>query len=498
MALDAIDITVEERRTISNLLIYYIPNIEVWAYGSRVKWTSNSKSDLDLVVFLTTEQDYQIANLQAAFEESDLPFQVDIFAWNVIPDSFKSEIERDHVIVQEAVAYEQRETSDWLTTSWGELATLEYGKSLRDYRSSKGAYQVYGTNGPIGWHDEPLCTKASVIVGRKGANRGVHFSKSPFYVIDTAFYLEPKTEIDTRWAYYELQTHDINGLDSGSAIPSTSRSDFYNLQVKLPPLQEQRAIANILGTLDDKIDLNQRMCQTWEEMAQTLFKSWFINFDPVRAKTEGSKPALPLHLAELFPERLVETELGLVPEGWEIRTLESCFDLTMGQSPPGDTYNEEKDGLPFFQGRADFGFRYPNNRVFCTAPNRMANPDDTLVSVRAPVGDINMAYERCCIGRGVSALRHRSGSPSFTYYASEFLRPQLRQYDNGGTVFGSISKRQLNSLKIIEPPEMLIEAFDVYVVKIDKRIGTAIAENRSLVTTRDLLVPKLLSGVLSI
>ncbi len=139
---------------------------------------------------------------------------------------------------------------DWEATSWGKLATLEYGKSLRGYENTHGPYPVYGTNGFIGTHTKMLCRHPGVIVGRKGAYRGIHFSKEPFYVIDTAYYLEPKEDIDLRWAYYELLTHDINRLDSGSAIPSTSRETFYNLAVIVPPLPEQRAIAAALSDVD--------------------------------------------------------------------------------------------------------------------------------------------------------------------------------------------------------------------------------------------------------
>ena len=176
----------------------------------------------------------------------------------------------------------------WQEAMWGDLATLEYGKSLRNYRSSDGPYRVYGTNGAIGWHSEPLCHDPSVVIGRKGAYRGVHYSPDPFFVIDTAFYLQPKVELDMRWAYYQLLTVDINSMDSGSAIPSTSRVDFYGVPVKVPPLPEQRAIAHILGTLDDKIELNRQMNQTIEEMARAIFKDWFIDFGPTRAKVEGS------------------------------------------------------------------------------------------------------------------------------------------------------------------------------------------------------------------
>jgi len=129
--------------------------------------------------------------------------------------------------------------SEWKQRKWEDLATLEYGKSLRGYENGSGQFPVYGTNGLIGWHSEPLCKHPGVIVGRKGAYRGIHYSSKPFYVIDTAFYLKPKADIDLRWAYYALLTQDINAMDSGSAIPSTSRVDFYALPVKCPPPSEQ-------------------------------------------------------------------------------------------------------------------------------------------------------------------------------------------------------------------------------------------------------------------
>src|SRR5262249_54157861 len=157
------------------------------------------------------------------------------------------------------------------------------------------------------------------------------------------------------------------------------------------------AIAHILGTLDDKIELNRRINETLEAIARAIFNSWFVDFDPVRAKANGEPPksiCRRLHLTPdllaLFPDRFQGSELGEIPEGWRNGSLEQSFNLTMGQSPPGSTYNERGEGLPFFQGRADFQFRFPKRRVFCSAPTRVANAGDTLVSVRAPVGDINM------------------------------------------------------------------------------------------------------------
>ena len=181
-----------------------------------------------------------------------------------------------------------------------------------------------------------------------------------------------------------------------------------------------------------------------------------------------------------------------------MRTLGDCFHLTMGQSPPGNTYNDNGDGLPFFQGCTDFGFRYPQNRRFCTAPTRIAEQNDTLVSVRAPVGDINMALEKCCVGRGVAALRHKSGSRSFTYYSIWAIQRELRQYEHTGTVFGAINKKQFEMLNTIEPILELIHAFESFVGPMDEYIKTHVSESRTLTALRDTLLPKLVSGELRV
>jgi type I restriction enzyme S subunit len=158
----------------------------------------------------------------------------------------------------------------WSQRRWGDIATLEYGKSLRDYRDSAGRYRVYGTNGPIGFHDEALCENAGIIIGRKGAYRGVHYSPEPFFVIDTAFYLKPKAPIDLRWAYYELLRFDINGMDSGSAIPSTSRDDFYGIPVIVPTPEIQTAFGAIVGGWFAKTSANDRESQTLATLRDTL------------------------------------------------------------------------------------------------------------------------------------------------------------------------------------------------------------------------------------
>ena len=298
----------------------------------------------------------------------------------------------------------------------------------------------------------------------------------------------------------EMQTLLLSWAGSGGTRNALTKGMIESLEISLPPLPKQRAIAHVLGTLDDKIELNRRMNETLEEMARALFKSWFVDFDPVRAKMEGrwrrgqSLPGLPAEHYDLFPDRLVPSDFGDIPEGWEVQSLGDCFDLTMGQSPPGSTYNDDGNGLPFFQGSTDFGPRYPENRKFCTAPTRVAQADDTLVSVRAPVGAINMAWERCCIGRGVAALRHNRGSSSFTYYATWAIQRELQQYEHTGTVFGAINRKQFETLRVIEPKTELVDSFGLLLLSLDQRIRSNTAESHALAAQRDALIPNLMSG----
>ena len=490
-----VDIRPDHLAIVQEILRVHLPaGFKVWVFGSRANWTTKDSSDLDLAVEGAVRLDHKsMIGLEVAFEESDLPYTVDVVDLKAVSSGFRQIVEDQRLSLP---LHDQAGKAEWETTSWGDLATLEYGKSLRGYESSEGPYRVYGTNGPIGWCNEPLCFHPSVIIGRKGAYRGVHYSATPFFVIDTAFYLKPKVEIDTRWAYYELLTHDINGMDSGSAIPSTSREDFYGLPVKVPPLSEQRAIAHVLGTLDDKIELNRRMNRTLEEMARAIFQDWFVDFGPTRAKMEGLDPYLPPELWGMFPDELVDSELGEIPEGWEWKTVKDCFDLTMGQSPPGSTYNDHGDGLPFFQGSTDFGARFPANRRFCSAPARTAQRDDTLISVRAPIGDMNMAWERCCIGRGVAALRHKSGAGSFTYHSSQSMKTEMQVYEQTGTVFGAITKKQFESVPFLDPQGQLLESFEALVQPLDQRIRSSTDAIASITAQRDALLPKLMSGEL--
>ncbi len=306
---------------------------------------------------------------------------------------------------------------------------------------------------------------------------------------------------NTDFIYYALKNavSQILQVAYGGVFNTITRDTFKIIKTRLPHIKEQEAIACILGALDDKIEINRQMCKTLEDTAQAIFKNWFIDFDPVHTKAAGMQPeGLKPEIAALFPDSFEDSELGKIPKGWIISRLGDHFHLTMGQSPPGNTYNEDGIGEPFYQGRSDFGFRFPRNRVYCTAPKRYAEKGDTLVSVRAPVGDINMAFEHCAIGRGVAAVRHIGGSSIFTYYSMKQLRNNFVSFEAEGSVFGSITKGDFLNLPFIAPSIALIESFDQSFAVLENSIESYELESITLTSIRDSLLPRLISGELKV
>ena len=445
--------------------------------------------------------------LKEAFEESDLPMRVDVLDWHAISDSFRKVVERDYVILREEGTTHTL-APRWSTVSWGDLATLEYGKSLRGYDTSTGNYRVYGTNGPIGWNSEPLCPYASVIIGRKGAYRGVHFSPDPFFVIDTAFYLRPKVELDPRWAYYQLLTQDINGMDSGSAIPSTSREDFYSLPVDVPLLSEQRAIAHVLGTLDDKIELNRRMNETLEGMARALFKSWFVDFEPVRAKMEGrwcrgeSLPGMPAELYDLFPGRLVPSEFGEIPEGWEVGQFSDIASRLRDNENPAaspDTVFSHFSIPAYDEGKTpkrELGrsIKSTKSRVLQgTVLLSKLNPEIKRVWLVDMTSD-----EKAICSTEFLVLRAKPPFQSSYVYClslSPFFRQQIESIVTGTSKSHQRAPADaVLSFEAVIPAAQVIEVFDALGSKLLGRSLACRRESSLLAARRDALLPRLMLG----
>ncbi len=278
---------------------------------------------------------------------------------------------------------------------------------------------------------------------------------------------------DTDFIFYlskwdEVRSHAEINLDGTSGRQRVPIVCFDDLIIKMPvDIDEQKSIASILSSLDDKIDLLHRQNATLEKMAETLFRQWFI---------EEEK------------------------EEWESGKLDDEFDFTMGTSPPGESYNEEGIGIPLYQGNADFGFRFPTKRVFTSDPKRFAEEFDTLISVRAPVGEQNMANEKCCIGRGLAAFKYKLDNSfyTYTYYKMKSLMDEIKQFNETGTVFGSISKSDFENIDICIPDKPTIIKFKNIVKPIDDKIINNTIQIRTLTTIRDTLLPKLMKGEIKV
>jgi type I restriction enzyme S subunit len=337
-------------------------------------------------------------------------------------------------------------------------------------------------------------------------------------------------KINPRYLYIALNSPQVKNQIEFSVVGSTQKTlslkAINDLEIRRFGGDVEDRIAEILSAIDDKGQLNRQINQTLEEMAQAIFKSWFVDFEPVKArieaKTNGQDPERAamcaisgktdaeldhicpdqlVHLratAALFPDELTDSELGLIPKGWGVSTIGVEFIVTMGQSPPGHTYNKNQEGTPFFQGRRDFKWRYPVNRVFCTAPKRFAQKGDTLLSVRAPVGDVNKAATICCIGRGLAALRHKSGCEAYTYYTLKKLEQYFNNFDTEGTVFGSINQKALKNIKIIHPNAKNLKEFSRLIGGFDQQILNNENQISSLTQLRDTLLPELISGEIAV
>ena len=290
------------RQEIVALLHKHLPSVEVWAYGSRVNGRSHDGSDLDLVLRgpkLTEIDTSRLVDFIEALQDSTIPFLVEARDWARLPESFHHEVEREHVVLVER---EERDVADeWREAPLGDLLSFANGKSS-PRRSNSLLHPVYGSNGIIGFSNEANAEKNTIIVGRVGSYCGsLYYSDRDCWVTDNAIRANAIDGHKARFLFFLLQTLRLNDRRAGSGQPLLNQTILSSIPVTVPPLPEQRAIAHILGTLDDKIELNRRMNETLEAMARALFKSWFVDFDPVRAKMADRDTGCPNTSPTCFP-----------------------------------------------------------------------------------------------------------------------------------------------------------------------------------------------------
>lgn len=302
-----------------------------------------------------------------------------------------------------------------------------------------------------------------------------------------------KSEIDPRYLYLLLTQPIIteyigNIADTAvSAYPSINPSDLSSLYFEFPSLDTQKKIADIWANYDCKIALNRAVNQNLEAMAKQLYDYWFVQFD---FPNEEGKPYKSSGGNMVWNEKLKRN----IPIRWNNGTLIDIANITMGQSPNGTSYNEIGEGVLFYQGSTDFGMRFPSVRQYTTAPSRFAKKGDILMSVRAPVGAVNIANNDCCIGRGLSALNSKIGSTTHLYYILNDLRIAFDQRNAAGTTFGSITKEDLYNLPIVIPAKEIISAFDKICSPMFDRQMLLGEEIDTLIKQRDELLPLLLKG----
>ena len=402
------------------------------------------------------------------------------------------------------MATEQNTRTDWLDTTLGDLLSFSNGKSSPK-RSDDLLHPVYGSNGIIGFSDETNTPPNAIVIGRVGSYCGsLHFSNKVCWVTDNAIRAKPTGENDPSFLFYLLHTVQLNEWRTGSGQPLLNQTILSSIPVTIPKPAEQRAIAHVLGTLDDKIELNRRMNETLEEMARALFKSWFVDFDPVRAKMDGrwrrgeSLPGLPADLYDLFPDRLVPSELGEIPEGWEVKALDEIATFL--------------NGLALQKYPADGGAALPVIKIAQLRAGHTLSADSASASIPSKYivrdGDVLFSWsgslELSIWAGGDGALNQHlfkvssESYPEWLYYY--WVREHLPEFRDiaadKATTMGHIQRRHLSEALTVLPDAALPARMSPHMQYLLDRSLALRLESRSLAAQRDALLPKLVSGEL--
>lgn len=530
-----IDISPEQWAIVQSILQEHVPDLAVWAFGSRVKGTAKPYSDLDIAIITDQPLPLQkMAALRDAFSESDLPWKVDVVDWAATSLSFRKIIERERVVVQRAQAADKRNATmttnlkeqgyraKWPTVRLGDYVNASLGKML-DAKKNKGLPCPYLGNSNVRWgsfqlndlelmkfeegEEERYGVRDGDLIVCEGGEPGrcaVWKEQIPNMKIQKALHrIRPKNGLNNYYLFYWFmlagRTGALEPFFTGTTIKHLTGKALNELQVMLPPLAEQRAIARILGTLDDKIELNRKQNETLEAMARALFKAWFVDFEPVRAKMEGrwqrgqSLPGLPAHLYDLFPDRLVESELGEIPEGWREGAL---GDVAM-QSRRSVRPSEIKEGTPYI------ALEHMPRRCIALAEWELANglESNKCEFQRGDIlfGKLRPYFHKVGVApiAGVCSTDIVVIAPKlpmwFGFVLAHVSSDTFVEHTNAGS-----TGTKMPRYEVVLPNEGVAVAFNKHLQAVSKDIITKIHESKSLANLRDVLLPKLISGELRI
>lgn len=358
---------------------------------------------------------------------------------------------------------------------FNDFIKLNRGFDLPEDKIVNGKYPIAASTSIKDYHKEFKVKAPCVTTGRSGSLGSVLYIDQDCWPLNTTLYVKDFKGNDPKYVYYFLQMMKLESFNCGAGVPSLNQNHLHKVKIKVHSRKVQPKVASILSEYDDLIENNNHRIALLEQMAEQIYKEWFV-----RLRFPGYENS--------------EFKKG-VPKGWEYISLGSFTNILMGQSPKSEFYNDQGDGLPFHQGVGSYGNRFPKHDTFCSVSGRLAREGDILFSVRAPVGRINIANKKLIIGRGLASIKHKVGLQSYLYYLLNYYFQQEDVIGNG-SIFNSVGKDELNNFKILHPSNKLDKKFDDIVSSIDLQIKVLIEQIQILKQTRDLLLPRLISGKL--
>ena len=503
-----IDLNPNHLGTVKAILAEHVPECEVRAFGSRATWAAKDYSDLDLAILGKGPLDWTtVGRLKEAFEESDLPMRVDVLDWHAISEGFREVIEREHLVLvaADSKSLDQQDSAmkaEWQETSLGELIELKRGYDLPQRNRSPGPFPLVSSSGVTDYQAVAKVAGPGVVTGRYGTLGKVFFVPEDFWPLNTTLYVRDFKGNDPRFISYFLQSIDFSPYSDKAAVPGLNRNHLHQAQVRFPAeVAEQQTIAQILGSFDDKIELNRQLNETLEELARAIFKDWFVDFGPVRAKLEGRDTGLPEHLAELFPDRLVESELGEIPEGWEMVPLPEMIELNPKRAlakgevaPYLDMANMPTKGhTPIRIRERPFGsgMRFTNGDTLVARITPCLENGKTAYVDFLQTGEVGWGSTEYIVMRPKPPL---PGEFAYGLARSSGFREFAIRNLTGTSGRQRLPVEVLSQFLLPAPSGRVAKGFERIVRPLLARASQAARESRSLAAVRDALLPKLVSG----
>ena len=399
--------------------------------------------------------------------------------------------------------------SDWLEVTLGDVLDLKRGYDLPQRERGLGSVPLVSSSGISDHITGAMVKGPGVVTGRYGTLGQVFYIEEDFWPLNTTLYVQDFKGNDERFISYFLRSLDFLAYSDKAAVPGLNRNHLHQARVRIPAeVAEQRAIASVLGALDDKIDLNRRMSETLEALARALFKSWFVDFDLARAKAEGKGTGLPEKVAEHFPRAFVDSEAGELLEGWDVRPVGDLASVVGGTTPRTSEPAYWDGGTHHWATPKDLASLHTpilldtTRRITDAGLSQIGSgllpPGTVLLSSRAPIGYLAVTEVPVAINQGFIAMVPRPGvSNLFLLHWARHAHDIIVSRANGST-FLEISKANFRPIPVVVPPQPLLRAFDDLTQPLHARMVTCERESSTLALLRDTLLPKLISGELRV